>query len=92
MTTWLVWILWNIRHEMQHFVVARQKWLIDPRNAQSAQASTVLITGIPQRYLTEAALIDLFSVLPGGVRKVWLNRLVQLSCVVVKCSPNHPGT
>lgn len=68
------WIWWNIRHEMQHFVVTRQKWLIDPRNAQSAQASTVLITGIPQRYLTEAALTELFSVLPGGVRKVWLNR------------------
>ena len=61
---------------MQHFVVTRQKWLIDPRNAQSAQASTVLITGIPQRYLTEAALTELFSVLPGGVRKVWINRYV----------------
>ncbi|EKM59100.1 uncharacterized protein PHACADRAFT_169556 [Phanerochaete carnosa HHB-10118-sp] len=68
------WIWWNLRAEMQHFVVTRQRWLIDPRNAKSAQASTVLITGIPQRYLTEAALTDLFSVLPGGVRKVWLNR------------------
>ena len=69
-----VWIWWNLRYEMRHFVVTRQRWLIDPRNAKSAQASTVLITGIPQRYLTEAALTDLFSVLPGGVRKVWLNR------------------
>ncbi|GJE84045.1 DUF221-domain-containing protein [Phanerochaete sordida] len=68
------WIWWNLRYEMRHFVVTRQRWLIDPRNAKSAQASTVLITGIPQRYLTEAALTELFSVLPGGVRKVWLNR------------------
>ena len=41
---------------MHHFISVRQRWLIDPVNAQSAQASTVLVTGVPQRYLTEAAL------------------------------------
>lgn len=61
---------------MRDFVTTRQRWLIAPENATSAQANTVLITGIPQKYLTEAALTDLFSVLPGGVRKVWLNRSV----------------
>ena len=73
---WLftIWIWWNIRYEMKHFVTVRQQWLIDPKNAASAQASTVLITGVPRRYLTEAALTQLFSHLPGGVAKVWLNR------------------
>ena len=73
---WLftIWIWWNIRHEMKHFVTTRQKWLIDPKNAESAQASTVLITGVPRRYLSEAAITQLFSHLPGGVAKVWLNR------------------
>ncbi|KAH8101154.1 DUF221-domain-containing protein [Cristinia sonorae] len=74
--TWLftIWIFWNIKKEMRHFIAVRQRWLIDPVNAQSAQASTVLITGVPRRYLTEAALTKLFSHLPGGVKKVWLNR------------------
>ncbi|TCD65726.1 hypothetical protein EIP91_002255 [Steccherinum ochraceum] len=68
------WIFYNIKREMRHFIQVRQRWLIDPVNAQSAQASTVLITGVPARYLSEAALMKLFSHLPGGVRKVWLNR------------------
>ncbi|KAI0347544.1 DUF221-domain-containing protein, partial [Trametopsis cervina] len=68
------WILWNLRKELRDFVLTRQAWLTLPENANSAQSNTVLITGIPQKYLTEAALTDLFDVLPGGVRKVWLNR------------------
>lgn len=63
---------------MRHFIYVRQRWLIDPANAQSAQASTVLITGVPQRYLSEAALTKLFSHLPGGVAKVWVNRYVHV--------------
>lgn len=69
-----VWILWNLKKEMKHFVLTRQFWLMDPRNAACPQANTVLITGVPARFLTEAAITKLFSHLPGGVRKVWLNR------------------
>ena len=69
-----VWIWWNIRYEMKHFVTLRQRWLIDPVNAASAKASTVLVTGVPRRYLTESAIMNLYSHLPGGVAKVWLNR------------------
>lgn len=69
-----IWIWWNIRYEMKHFVTTRQKWLIEPKNVSSPQASTVLVTGVPRRYLTESALTNLFSHLPGGVAKVWLNR------------------
>lgn len=68
------WIWWNIKSEMQHFVGVRQRWLISPEYARSAQASTVLIRGVPQRYLSERALNVLYSHLPGGVAKVWLNR------------------
>lgn len=59
---------------MAHFITTRQRWLIDPKNSESAQAHTVLLTGVPQRYLTESAITKLFEELPGGVRKVWLNR------------------
>lgn len=33
-----------------------------------------MITGIPPKYITQKALTELFAPLPGGVRKVWLNR------------------
>ena len=59
---------------MKHFVFTRHMWLVDAENSSRPQASTLLITGIPRRYLTENALAELFSALPGGVRKVWLNR------------------
>ncbi|KAH7886828.1 hypothetical protein F5I97DRAFT_1936442 [Phlebopus sp. FC_14] len=68
------WIYWNIRREMRHFLTVRQLHLIDPVHSRSAQANTILVTGIPAKYLSEKALCQLYSHLPGGVKKVWLNR------------------
>lgn len=59
---------------MHHFVRTRQRFLISPAHSSSYQASTILITGIPLKYLSESAVTKLFAHLPGGVRKVWLNR------------------
>ena len=73
-TFFVVWLWYNIKREMAHFINTRHRWLINSQNATSAQAHTVLITGVPQRYLTESAIMKLFEELPGGVRKVWLNR------------------
>ncbi|KAI0261640.1 hypothetical protein BC834DRAFT_895208 [Gloeopeniophorella convolvens] len=74
--TWIFtfWIWWNIKHEMAHYIRVRQHYLISPAHSSTAQACTVLVTGIPARYLSESALTRLFSHLPGGVRKVWVNR------------------
>jgi hypothetical protein len=52
---------------MRHFVIARQQYLIDPTHARSVQARTVLITGIPSRYLSEESLRKMYSHLPGGI-------------------------
>ncbi|KIP07239.1 hypothetical protein PHLGIDRAFT_30114 [Phlebiopsis gigantea 11061_1 CR5-6] len=68
------WVWWNIKREMANFINTRQRWLMSPEYSQSARASTVLIRGVPQRYLTERALTKLYETLPGGVAKVWLNR------------------
>jgi len=62
---------------MAHFVTVRQQYLISKDHSTSAQASTILVTGIPRRYLNEHALQKLYARLPGGVRKVWLNRFVS---------------
>ena len=59
---------------MAHYVLVRQQYLVSLSHSSTAQARTVLVTGIPQDFLTESALTDLFSYLPGGVRKVWINR------------------
>ncbi|THH04381.1 hypothetical protein EW145_g5565, partial [Phellinidium pouzarii] len=74
--TWLFtfWIWYVVRAEMKHFVTARQQYLVSPAYARSAQAHTVLVTGVPTRFLSERAIEMLFSQLPGGVKKVWLNR------------------
>ncbi|KAJ7126145.1 DUF221-domain-containing protein [Mycena epipterygia] len=68
------WIFYNIRLEMTHFVTTRQQFLINPVHAKSVQANTVLVTGIPARYLTPEALHALFKDLPGGVKRIWINR------------------
>jgi hypothetical protein len=68
------WVFYNIRLEMTHFVTTRQQFLINPVHAKSVQANTVLVTGIPARYLTPAALHNLFKDLPGGVKRIWINR------------------
>lgn len=71
------WILWNIRYEMARFIPARQKHLLSPEHAQSVQGRTLLITGIPTKFLTEAALRSMYEHLPGGVSRIWINRDLQ---------------
>jgi calcium permeable stress-gated cation channel len=73
----LGWICYNIKYEMRHFIQSRQHHLIGKAHSDSAQSRTLLITGIPSRYLTERQLFSVFSYLPGGVAKVWLNRDLQ---------------
>jgi hypothetical protein len=59
---------------MVHYVLVRQQYLVSSSHSSTAQACTVLVTGIPHKYLSESALTRLFGHLPGGVRQVWINR------------------
>ena len=59
---------------MANFVTTRQQYFVDPEFACTAQANTVLVTGVPPRYLSERAIAQVFAHVPGGVKKVWLNR------------------
>jgi len=59
---------------MHHYVKARQEHLIEHDHARSLQANTILVMGIPERYLSKSALLKVFEELPGGVRKIWINR------------------
>ncbi|TFK73459.1 DUF221-domain-containing protein [Pluteus cervinus] len=68
------WIFWNIKLEMRHFILERQKYLISPKHAKSVQANTILITGVPEKYLSKGLLHKMYNELPGGVKKIWINR------------------
>jgi hypothetical protein len=59
---------------MAHYVRVRQHYLVSRAHSSTAQACSILVTGIPAKYLSESALTRLFGHLPGGVRKVWVNR------------------
>ncbi len=68
------WICYLIQREMRTWVTIRQRWLVSPRHSSLAQARTLLVTEIPKSYMDEERLAQLFSHLPGGVRRVWLTR------------------
>ena len=63
---------------MRHFLATRQRHLVDPEHSASAQANTVLVTGVPRKFLDEQVLAQLFSHLPGGAKAIWLNRYMCL--------------
>ncbi|EST05666.1 protein of unknown function DUF221 [Kalmanozyma brasiliensis GHG001] len=68
------WLMWNVRSRMSKFIKLRQQFLVSPEHANTAQAKTVLITGIPNELCSEKKLRSIYSQLPGGVAKIWLNR------------------
>jgi calcium permeable stress-gated cation channel len=70
---------------MATFVVTRQRHLTEKEHSRSVQAHTILITGIPDSYLSPVRLRELFKDLPGGVNKIWINRRVEYDFDNVCC-------
>ena len=63
--------------ELRKYIRLRQTYLTSPQHRLKASATTVLVTAIPQRWLTVRELVDLYDVFPGGIRNVWINRYVR---------------
>jgi hypothetical protein len=70
----IVWILYNIYYELRSYIRVRQAYLTSPQHRIRASATTVLVTGIPAKWLTVQALDGLYDVFPGGIRNIWINR------------------
>ena len=70
----IFWILYNIYYELRSYIRVRQAYLTSPQHRIRASATTVLVTGIPARWLTVQALDGLYDVFPGGIRNIWINR------------------
>ncbi|KAF2158448.1 hypothetical protein M409DRAFT_61651 [Zasmidium cellare ATCC 36951] len=64
------WTCFLVHYEMQHYIHVRHTW-----NKTAGVASrTVFVQDIPPDYLDSDKLWRLFATLPGGVKKVWINR------------------
>ncbi|KAK4056830.1 phosphate metabolism protein 7 [Microbotryomycetes sp. JL221] len=75
----LVWIFtfyvfYLIKREYAAYIILRQDFLMSREHAMLAQSRTVLVTGVPKEFLTVDAMTRFCSVLPGGVKRVWMAR------------------
>lgn len=69
-------VLWLMRKELLIFVHLRQQFLLSSSHSKLAQAKTVLITSVPTELATEADLRQLFSFVPGGIKRIWIHKNV----------------
>ena len=65
---------WLMYHELDAFVRIRQENLTANEHKDTVRATTILVTSIPENFLNVKTLRQVFSVFPGGVRNVFLNR------------------
>jgi len=63
-----------IYRELRGYVRVRQAFLTSPQHRIRASATTVLVSGIPRKWLTREALAGLYDVFPGGIKNIWINR------------------
>jgi calcium permeable stress-gated cation channel len=70
----VVWVCGVFFAELRVYIKVRQDWLTTAEHRLRASATTVLVSGIPDKWLSEEALRGLFDVFPGGLRNVWLTR------------------
>ncbi|KAL2267660.1 hypothetical protein VTJ83DRAFT_4937 [Remersonia thermophila] len=70
----IVWVCVIFFVELRVYVKVRQDYLTSPEHRLRASATTVLVSSIPDKWLSEDALRGLFDVFPGGIRNIWLVR------------------
>ncbi|GIZ46519.1 hypothetical protein CKM354_000964500 [Cercospora kikuchii] len=70
----LLWTGYVVVHELRSYIRVRQAHLTSPQHRLRASATTVLVPGIPSKWLTYEALSGLYDVFPGGIRNIWINR------------------
>ena len=70
----VVWVCYVFYNEFRIYIKVRQDYLTSAEHRLRASANTVLVSGIPNKWLTEEGLRGLFDVFPGGIRNIWLTR------------------
>ncbi|KAK4575059.1 hypothetical protein LTR86_000911 [Recurvomyces mirabilis] len=69
-----IWFCYIVYKELRGYIRVRQAYLTSPQHRIRASATTVLVTGIPRKWLTLEALDGLYDVFPGGIKNIWINR------------------
>jgi hypothetical protein len=70
----ILWVCGVFFAELRVYVKIRQDYLTSAEHRLRASANTVLVSSIPDKWLSEEALRGLFDVFPGGIRNVWITR------------------
>lgn len=70
----IAWVDFLVYLEMVNYILVRQKHMTSTQHRLRASATTVLVSGIPAKWLNMTALKQLFSKYKGGVRTIWINR------------------
>ena len=70
----VVWVCGVCFAELKVYIKIRQDYLTSAEHRLRASATTVLVSAIPQKWLTKEALGGLYDVFPGGIRNIWINR------------------
>ncbi|KAL2208980.1 DUF221-domain-containing protein [Sarocladium strictum] len=70
----IIWVCAVFFFELRVYIKVRQDHLTSAEHRLRASATTVLVSSIPAKWLSEEALRGLFDVFPGGIRNLWLNR------------------
>jgi hypothetical protein len=70
----IIWVCGVFFAELKVYIKVRQDYLTSAEHRLKASATTVLVSAIPQKWLTTEALAGLYDVFPGGIRNIWINR------------------
>ncbi|CAK7233606.1 hypothetical protein SBRCBS47491_008670 [Sporothrix bragantina] len=70
----VAWVCFIFYNELRIYIKVRQDYLTSAEHRLRASANTVLVSGIPTKWLTDEGLRGLFDVFPGGIRNIWLTR------------------
>ncbi|RAL60250.1 hypothetical protein DID88_000030 [Monilinia fructigena] len=68
------WVCGVFFAELRVYIKVRQDYLTSAEHRLRASATTVLVSAIPDKWLTKEALAGLYDVFPGGIRNIWINR------------------
>lgn len=72
-----VWTVYLIQKEMSKYIQLRQQYLTRQSHLDLPQSRTVLVTGVPKRFLSSGVLNTLTARLPGGIKRVWISRALN---------------
>ena len=67
--------MYSLYQEMNTYIRLRHEYYTTDEYKHSSRATTILVTGIPNELNNYEALKTLFGIFPGGVKRIWLNRV-----------------